>query len=137
MGGCVSVYCEKAQPKPHKRQFGRFRKRHGKITTSIPDVSMKRLSDAGSHVTDFAVSEYVHLDFEKGASTTCKRSDMSNMTFHLTQLQWNHSQIDVNGLFYPSLVFTKFPITIRRDFISYISVHPYALYNGGKAELVL
>ncbi|XWS64216.1 hypothetical protein CRYUN_Cryun06bG0167500 [Craigia yunnanensis] len=57
---------------------------------------MKRLSDAGSHMTDFAVSEYVHLDFEKGASTICKRSEMSNMTFHLTQLQWNHSQIDAN-----------------------------------------
>ncbi|XWS69666.1 hypothetical protein CRYUN_Cryun04dG0198700 [Craigia yunnanensis] len=97
MGGCVSVHCENTQSKPHKRHFGRFRKRHGKIATSIPDVCRKRLSDAGSHMTDFAVSEYVHLDFEKGASTTCKRSEMSNMTFHLTQLQWNHSQIDANG----------------------------------------
>ncbi|XVE91556.1 hypothetical protein REPUB_Repub01dG0019700 [Reevesia pubescens] len=88
MGGCVSVDCEKAQPKPHKRHFGRFRKRHGKIAASIPD---------GSNLTDFAVSEYVHLDFEKGASTTSKRSDMSNKTFHLTQLQWNHSQTDTNG----------------------------------------
>ncbi|XP_022776809.1 uncharacterized protein LOC111318301 isoform X2 [Durio zibethinus] len=97
MGGCVSVYSEKAQSKPHKRHFGRFRKHHGKIATSISDVCMKRMSDAGSHITDFAVSEFVHLDFEKGASTTCKRSEMSNMTFHLTQLQWNHSQIDANG----------------------------------------
>lgn len=77
-------------PKPQKRNFGVFRKRHGKIAASIPDVHMKRLSDA--------VSEYVHLDFEKGASTTtCKRSEMSSTTFHLTQLQWNHSQIDANG----------------------------------------
>ncbi|XWS34151.1 hypothetical protein CRYUN_Cryun21dG0015500 [Craigia yunnanensis] len=97
MGGCVSVHCDNTQPKPHKRQFGRFRKRHGKIAASISDVRMKRLSDAGKNMTDFAVSEYVHLDFEKGASTTCKRSEMSNMTFHLTQLQWNHSQIDANG----------------------------------------
>ena len=108
MGGCVSVQIEKAQPKPHKRQFGRFRKRHGKIAASILDVCMKRRSDVGNNVTDFAVSEYVHLDFEKGASTTCKRSEMSKMTFHLTQLQWNHSQIDANGLFYPSLAFQNF-----------------------------
>ncbi|XP_022725850.1 uncharacterized protein LOC111282148 isoform X3 [Durio zibethinus] len=97
MGGCVSVHSEPAEPKPHKRHSGRFHKRHGKVATSIPDVRMKRLSDAGSHITDFAVSEYVHLDFENGASTTCKRSEVSNMTFHLTQLQWNHSQIDANG----------------------------------------
>ncbi|XWS23142.1 hypothetical protein CRYUN_Cryun29cG0095500 [Craigia yunnanensis] len=97
MCGCVSVQIEKAQPKPHKRQFGRFHKRHGNIVASIPDVCMKRLSDTGNNLTDFAVSEYVHLDFEKGASTTCKRSEMYNMAFHLTQLQWNHSQIDANG----------------------------------------
>ncbi|KAK8322777.1 hypothetical protein V6Z12_A12G188200 [Gossypium hirsutum] len=53
------------------------------------------MSDAGSHVTDIAVSEYV----QKGASTTCncKRSELSNVAFHLTQLQWNHGQIDANG----------------------------------------
>lgn len=100
MGGCVSVHSENAQIKPHKSYLaGRFRKHHGKIANSIPDVHMKR---GGNHVGDFAVSEYVHLDFEKGASTSCKRSEKSNMTFHLTQLQWNHSQIDANGLFYLS-----------------------------------
>ncbi|XP_039069486.1 uncharacterized protein LOC120216038 [Hibiscus syriacus] len=99
MGGCISVHSEKAQSRLHKRRFGRFRKRHGKIASFIPDVSVKRMSDAGSHMTEFSVSEYVHLDFETDASTAfnCNRSEMSNMSFHLTQLQWNHSQIDVNG----------------------------------------
>ncbi|KAK8604335.1 hypothetical protein V6N13_099280 [Hibiscus sabdariffa] len=100
MGGCVSVHGQKAQCRSHKRRFGRFYRRHGKITSSIPDVCVKRMSDdAGSHMSDFAGSEYVHLDFEQGASTTCncKRSEMSNMSFHLTQLQWNHSQMDANG----------------------------------------
>ncbi|TYJ05633.1 hypothetical protein E1A91_A12G176300v1 [Gossypium mustelinum] len=95
MGGCVSVHSEKAQSRPHKGRFGRFCKNRGKIATSIPDECMKRMSDAGSHVTDIAVSEYV----QKGASTTCncKRSELSNVAFHLTQLQWNHGQIDANG----------------------------------------
>ncbi|WRX16169.1 Protein ENHANCED DISEASE RESISTANCE 2 [Theobroma cacao] len=97
MGSCISVHSENTRSKPYRRHFGRSRKRHGKIAASIPDGPMKRLSDAGSRMRDFAVSEYVHLDFEKGATTTCKRSEMSNKTFHLTQLQWNHSQIDGNG----------------------------------------
>ncbi|OMO71928.1 hypothetical protein COLO4_27956 [Corchorus olitorius] len=99
MGSCVSAHRGgNGATSKRRRQFGRYRKRHGKIAASIPDVpAMKRLSDAGNRVRDFAVSEYVHLDFEKGASTTCKRSEINNMTFHLTQLQWNHSQIDANG----------------------------------------
>ncbi|KAE8707347.1 putative cytochrome P450 [Hibiscus syriacus] len=99
MGGCVSVHSEKVRSRSHKRRFGGFRKRHGKIVSSVPNVRVKRTSDAGSHMADFAVSEYVHLDFEKGASTTCncKHAEMSNMSFHLTQLQWNHNQMDANG----------------------------------------
>ncbi|CAK7326144.1 unnamed protein product [Dovyalis caffra] len=69
-------------------------KSRGRISTCIADAPIKRLSDAG--ISDFALREFVHLDFEKGAATTCKRSEVSNETFHLTQLQWNHSQIDSN-----------------------------------------
>lgn len=110
MGGCVSVHSQKAQSTPHKGRFGRFCKNRGKIATSIPDECMKRMSDAGSHVTDIAVSEYV----QKGASTTCncKRSELSHVAFHLTQLQWNHSQIDANGFFIYSSLTTKFLIYI-------------------------
>ncbi|PON79603.1 hypothetical protein PanWU01x14_008350 [Parasponia andersonii] len=97
MGGCVS--------RPNRRiktcRNGRGRsggKRRGIISTSIPDVPIRRISDAGNCVRDFGVSDFVHLGFEKGAATTaCKRSEVSNMTFHLTQLQWNHGQVDPNG----------------------------------------
>ncbi|GLT27608.1 hypothetical protein SLA2020_025930 [Shorea laevis] len=94
MGGCVST--QSGSPRPTRKYINRHRKCHGKIAASIPDIPIKRLSDAGSRIRDFALSEYVHLDFERGAATTCKRSEMSNKTFHLTQLQW--SQIDANGL---------------------------------------
>lgn len=94
MGGCVSTPAR--GPKPRRKYRHRFGKRHGKISTSITDGIKKRNSDAGPHVTDFAVSEFVHMDFDKGATTTCRRSEVSNSTFHLTQLQWYHSPIDAN-----------------------------------------
>ncbi|KAJ8544924.1 hypothetical protein K7X08_017507 [Anisodus acutangulus] len=53
--------------------------------------SGKRNSDA--RVTDIALSEFVHT-----TTTTCRTSEVSNSTFHLTQLQWRHSQIDANVL---------------------------------------
>ncbi|KAK3222951.1 hypothetical protein Dsin_009976 [Dipteronia sinensis] len=107
MGGCVSTHTEinrahrKHLYKIGKPSTGRiyssvFGKSRRKIAASVHDVPINRLSDAG--IRDFAVSEYVHVDFEKGAATTCKRSQVSNKTFHVTQMQWNHSQIDGNGI---------------------------------------
>ncbi|XP_056691726.1 uncharacterized protein [Spinacia oleracea] len=43
-----------------------------------------------------SVSEFVQIDFEKGGTTTCRRSEVSNKSFHLTQVHWNH--IDENGV---------------------------------------
>ncbi|XP_027362355.1 uncharacterized protein LOC113869972 [Abrus precatorius] len=60
-------------------------------------MPLKRVSNAGSRVGDFSLSDFVHMDFEKGASATC-RSEVSSMKIHLTQLQYHsHSQIDANG----------------------------------------
>ncbi|VFQ96947.1 unnamed protein product [Cuscuta campestris] len=42
----------------------------------------------GDGVTDFSVSEFVHTT----TTTTCRRSAVSNSTFHLTQRQWHHTQ---------------------------------------------
>ncbi|KAH0892320.1 hypothetical protein HID58_054749 [Brassica napus] len=62
------------------------------ISASMPDVPMKRMSNA-------SVWDFVHLDFEKGAAKMmCKRGEMSNANFHMTQLQWNCSQIDGNRM---------------------------------------
>lgn len=92
MGGCVSV--QHKQPKLRKRYFLRSRKCRQKISSSIPDAPIVKDSVNGNHLADFAVSEFVHLDFEKAG--TRGRSEVSNLTFHVTQLQWHHSQINAN-----------------------------------------
>ncbi|MCH83884.1 hypothetical protein A2U01_0004712, partial [Trifolium medium] len=71
-------------------------KRRGNISSTLPDTPLKRISNAGSRVGDFSIGDFVHLDFDKGASATCRRSEVSNVKFHLTQVQY-HSQIDANG----------------------------------------
>ncbi|CAA7045525.1 unnamed protein product [Microthlaspi erraticum] len=94
MGGCVSSQRKISNKLQQKKQkYGKSGKCRSKISASMPDVPMKRMSNAS--VRDFAMSEYVHLDFEKGAAKMmCKRAEMSNSNFHVTQLQWNCSQID-------------------------------------------
>ncbi|XP_022990718.1 uncharacterized protein LOC111487522 [Cucurbita maxima] len=96
MGGCVSTPSkERRTRKKLHHQFGKYGR---KISSSIPRAIVKRKSNAGNRVTDYAVSEFVHMDFENGATTTCRRSEVSNSTFHLTQLQWLHSQYDANAI---------------------------------------
>ncbi|XP_073157228.1 uncharacterized protein [Henckelia pumila] len=93
MGACVSSHHAVAVTpvktiKARRKRRGRA-KRHR--LNSATDGNLKRKSNAGARVSDFAVSEFVHT------TTTCRRSEVSNSTFHLTQLQWHHSQIDANG----------------------------------------
>ncbi|XP_022961624.1 uncharacterized protein LOC111462340 [Cucurbita moschata] len=96
MGGCVSTPSKEIRTrKKLHHQFGKYGR---KISSSIPRAIVKRKSNAGNRVTDYAVSEFVHMDFENGATTTCRRSEVSNSTFHLTQLQWLHSQYDANAI---------------------------------------
>ncbi|CAO2828737.1 unnamed protein product [Amaranthus hypochondriacus] len=91
MGGCVST--THARVAPHRKKYTRrSRTCH---TTPICDAPIKRksCSDAGSRIS---VSEFVQIDFEKGSTTTCRRSEVSNKAYHLTQVHWNH--VDENGV---------------------------------------
>ncbi|KAH6761869.1 hypothetical protein C2S52_019302 [Perilla frutescens var. hirtella] len=92
MGACVSSPHIATKPSKGRgrRYYGRSKKRHHK---GGGDGNRKRNGDSGARVTDFAVSEFVH------STTKCRRSSVSNSTFHLTQLQFHHSQIDVNGMY--------------------------------------
>lgn len=98
IGGCASK--PKRKNNGHKRKTRKSRKRGRSISTSLPDMALKRLSNAGNPVRDFSLSDFVNPDFDKGASATSRRSEVSNMKFHLNKLQYhNHSQIDANGIF--------------------------------------
>lgn len=120
MGICVSKPSKTI--KTRKKGRHRCRKFYGKFHSSVPDGMKKRNSDAG-RVTDIAVSEYVHMDFEKGATTTCRRSEVSNSQFHLTQLQWHLSQVDANVICQEDAWFDSVSILESDSDDDFISVH--------------
>ncbi|KAJ8760890.1 hypothetical protein K2173_021928 [Erythroxylum novogranatense] len=121
MGACYSTSNARMKPTKSKKRRYRVGRRCRRISSTMGDVPMTRLSDAG--VSDIAVSEFVHLDYEKGAATTCKRSEVSNKSFHHTQLQWNHSQIDENGICQEEVWFDSVSIIDSDSEDDFISVH--------------
>ncbi|KAF7828013.1 DUF1336 family protein [Senna tora] len=124
LGGCASKSKEKSKTRWRNRHKHGKSQGKGNIPTVVPDMPMKRLSNGGSHVGDFSLGDLVHLDFEKGASTTCRRSEVSNMTFHVTQLQYHsHSQIDGNGKCQEEAWFDSASIIESDSDDDFISVH--------------
>ncbi|OAY79554.1 hypothetical protein ACMD2_06801 [Ananas comosus] len=81
MGSCVS-----ASNRRHRSRRCCFRSRRcrSKVSASITDAPIVRLSDAGNY---YARSEVVHVGT---TATNRQKSEVSNLTFHLTQLQWHH-----------------------------------------------
>lgn len=86
MGVCMST--ASIPIKPQRKYRIRRRKFHGKHAKAIHDGTRKMNNDAGTRVV---------------TTTTCRRSEVSNSTFHLTQMQW-HQEIDANGILYVSLM---------------------------------
>nr|DAD34960.1 TPA_asm: hypothetical protein HUJ06_005600 [Nelumbo nucifera] len=123
MGGCVSTPNKRTRPR--RKQSRRCNKFRVKNSALVSDIPQKRINDSGNHLTDFSVSEFVHVNFEKGQTTKCRRSEVSNATFHLTQLQWHHSQVDPNGTFSPLI--TIFParkfLVSQNNLISHLFSH--------------
>ncbi|KAK7368173.1 hypothetical protein VNO80_10197 [Phaseolus coccineus] len=140
MGSCASNPNRKGSG--HKRRKHKSGKRRGNIPTALPEIPLKRVSNAGSLVGDFNLSDFVHLDFENGASAPCRRSEVSNMKFHLTQLQY-HSQIDANGKYQEEAWFDSVSIIESDSDDDFSSVHgdcfPFtsnALTNGPNTQLL-
>ncbi|KAL3813408.1 hypothetical protein ACJIZ3_014676 [Penstemon smallii] len=126
MGACVSTpFVAKPSKtlKVRRKPRGNSKKNHVNIVT---DGNIKRNSDASSRLTDYSVSEFVHT------TTTCRKSEVSNSTFHLTQLQWHHSQIDANGIFQEDSWFDTFSILESDSDDDFSSVHGdfFPISNG-------
>ncbi|XP_019157150.1 PREDICTED: uncharacterized protein LOC109153715 isoform X2 [Ipomoea nil] len=90
MGICASTPSQTIQVKKKHHHRRRHKRHRGKVSSAVIEGNRKKNGDAAARVTDIAVSEFVHT------TTTDKISEVSNSTFHLTQLQWHHSQIDAN-----------------------------------------
>ncbi|PQQ17798.1 uncharacterized protein Pyn_19972 [Prunus yedoensis var. nudiflora] len=128
MAGCMSTPSKTI--KSRKKHCQRVIKCHRKATCSTSDGTKKRNtsfkknnSDAGARMSDYAVSEFVHVDFENGATTTHRRSKVSNSTFHLTQLQWYHSQYDSNVICQEEAWFDSVSILESDSDDDFISIH--------------
>ncbi|KZV43400.1 hypothetical protein F511_21992 [Dorcoceras hygrometricum] len=140
MGACVSVPAATIKPskitKLRRKHCVRSKKHN---VNSVPDGNRKRASDAGARVTDFALSEFVHT------TTTCRRSEVSNSTFHLTQLQWHHSQIDAGGVSQEDAWFDTLSIlesdsdddfsSVHGEFCPYIPSVPLVQYETSSCFL--
>lgn len=117
MGSCASKPNGKSNAQ--KRRSHKSGKRRGNISSALPEMPLKRVSNAGGNrVGDFSLSDFVHLDFDKAGSTTCRISEVSNGKFHLTQLQY-HSQIDTIGIFSPSFTwYNQLECLIFSDYLA-------------------
>ncbi|GAB2244349.1 hypothetical protein Droror1_Dr00024477 [Drosera rotundifolia] len=95
MGGCYSKLPQHMHTKGRTKKFLHCSTNYqGKV----PKPIKRGKSNLSAHMTDIAVSQFVHVNYEKGEATTCRRSEMSNSSFHVTQIQWHHSPIDANAV---------------------------------------
>ncbi|OIW12467.1 hypothetical protein TanjilG_04216 [Lupinus angustifolius] len=116
MGGCVSV---PTHPMNKPRKFHRrIIRRRRKILNPVLDGSKNRTSDAEACVTDYSVSEFVHMKLEDGST-----SEVSNSTFHVTQLEWHHSKYDANVMSRNEAYFDSVSILESESDDDFTSVH--------------
>ncbi|KAF8698829.1 hypothetical protein HU200_035088 [Digitaria exilis] len=90
MGSCTSkAALEHRRPARYYTRGRRVRSRSRSIMPEAPQS--QQLSDSRGRMTGFSMSEIVHVEMaNRGKSEHSK-------TFHLTQMQWHHSQRDSKG----------------------------------------
>lgn len=89
MGICVSTPATNI--KSNKRNLHRPKKFHGKVT------SAKHANIDSRRVADFAMSKLLHMSLGKGSKNARKRTEVTNSTIHVTQVQWH--EFDTNGIY--------------------------------------
>lgn len=99
MGSCISR--QGGEHRENRKHFGKYGKRFRKISFSIHNMSVKRISDAGKR------GKTVHPNFEKSGANSHNEGEVTNKSFQVTQMQWNHSQIDATGTFFLLVLLQK------------------------------
>ncbi|KAL0450515.1 UNVERIFIED_CONTAM: hypothetical protein Slati_1607900 [Sesamum latifolium] len=129
MGGCVSTPAIPHKPlkivKARRRRRGRSKKH-----LSATDGIRIRNSDAGARVSDLSVGEFLQTN------TTSRRSEVSNSTFHPSQLQWHHGQIDANGICNDEAWFDTLSILDSDSDEEFSSVHGDSYPNVANGQVL-
>lgn len=98
--------CSSTLPRNYKSQsiiLHHPKKAGGKLWKIVRNRRRKGKSDA-------SVSDFLQT------TTTCRRSEVSSSTYHLTQFQWRHKQNDGSGIFFVQiLVFFFKKILYKND----------------------
>ncbi|OEL19754.1 hypothetical protein BAE44_0019224 [Dichanthelium oligosanthes] len=90
MGSCTSRSAlEHRRPARYYTRGRRVRSRSRSIMPEAPQS--QQLSDSRGRMTGFSMSEIVHVE------TANRGKSEHSKTFHLTQMQWHHSQRDGKG----------------------------------------
>ncbi|XP_027096685.1 uncharacterized protein [Coffea arabica] len=96
MGGCISM--PKKRFKSSAKYFRKPRKFRRKIASSVSVAPIEQFTGA-EFGRNPSLPGSVSGNNETHASTSCRRSELPNLTLHSTQPQWDHNQVIKNGVF--------------------------------------
>ncbi|KAL2898565.1 Protein ENHANCED DISEASE RESISTANCE 2-like [Bienertia sinuspersici] len=131
MGGCYSTHAKPRRPRKKLRYF--CAKRRKRISDFVADGTNKPVSNAESHPTDAAVSQYLQKDPGKGDTTAYRRSEALNSSFIIRQMQWHdwhHDHDDTNGACPEEAWFDSASILESDSDDEFSSLHSMSLHHA-------